>query len=159
MINYFKKIMKVTSISNKGIDLIKSFEGFESKAYVCPAGVVTIGYGATYWEDGRKIKLGETITQEKAIVLLNNMLIPYCKGVDSMTRDDVSQSQFDALVSFAYNCGLQALKGSTLLKKVNAMPNDMTIADEFLKWNKANGKALAGLTRRRKAESDMYFGL
>jgi len=148
---------KIFSIDNKGIDLIKQFEGFESKAYVCPAGVVTIGYGATYWLDGSKIVKGQTIDITKATELLKTMLSSYNKSVDSMTRDDISQNQFNALVSFAYNCGINALKGSTLLKKVNINPNDISIKDEFKKWNKANGKALQGLTNRRIAESNMYF--
>lgn len=148
---------KIFNIDNKGIDLIKSFEGFESKAYKCPAGVVTIGYGATYWLDGSKIVIGQTITEEKAVELLKAMLVSYNKAVDSMTRDDITQSQFNALVSFAYNCGINALKGSTLLKKVNLNPNDPFIEKEFLKWNKANGKPLSGLTNRRIAESKMYF--
>ena len=85
------------------------------------------------------------------------MLIPYEKGVDSFTRDDISQGQFDALVSFAYNVGLNALRNSTLIKKVNKNPSDPSIAKEFLKWNKVNGKALQGLTRRREAEAKLYF--
>ena len=148
---------KIINIDNKGIDLIKSFEGFESKAYKCPAGVVTIGYGATYWLDGSKIVIGQTITEEKAVELLKAMLVSYNKAVDSMTRDNITQGQFNALVSFAYNCGVNALKGSTLLKKVNLNPNDPSIEKEFLKWNKANGKVLSGLTNRRIAESKMYF--
>ena len=77
--------------------------------------------------------------------------------MDSFCRDDISQSQFDALVSFAYNLGTGALQKSTLIKKVNANPKDVTIADEFLKWNKANGIVLAGLTKRRQAEANLYF--
>jgi lysozyme len=77
--------------------------------------------------------------------------------VDSFCRDDISQSQFDALCSFAYNVGIGNLQKSTLIKKVNTNPSDPTIKDEFIKWNKGAGKVLAGLTKRRQAESDLYF--
>jgi lysozyme len=74
-----------------------------------------------------------------------------------MAVDTITQNQFNALVSFAYNLGAQSLKGSTLLKKVNANPNDPTIAVEFLKWVNAGGRKVAGLVRRREAEANLYF--
>ena len=150
--------MKVTKASQKGLDLIKRFEGLELKSYKCPAGIPTIGYGNTYYPSGSKVKLTDpAITKEKAEELLKFLLGSYEKSVDSFCRDDISQNQFDALVSFAYNCGVNSLKSSTLLKKVNANPNDPTIKAEFLKWNKASGRVLAGLTKRRQAEADLYF--
>lgn len=150
--------MKVTKASQKGLDLIKRFEGLELKPYKCPAGIPTIGYGNTYYPSGSKVKLTDpVITKEKAEELLKFLLGSYEKSVDSFCRDDISQNQFDALVSFAYNCGVNSLKSSTLLKKVNANPNDPTIKAEFLKWNKASGRVLAGLTKRRQAEADLYF--
>ena len=150
--------MKVTKASQKGLDLIKRFEGLELKPYKCPAGIPTIGYGNTYYPSGSKVKLTDpAITKEKAEELLKFLLGSYEKSVDSFCRDDISQNQFDALVSFAYNCGVNNLKSSTLLKKVNANPNDPTIKAEFLKWNKASGRVLAGLTKRRQAEADLYF--
>ena len=85
------------------------------------------------------------------------MLVSFEKYVDSYCRDDINQNQFDALVSFAYNLGPANLKSSTLLKKVNANPEDETIAAEFMKWVKAGGKTLKGLVRRREAESQLYF--
>lgn len=150
--------MKVIKASQKGLDLIKRFEGLELKPYKCPAGIPTIGYGNTYYPSGSKVKLTDpVITKEKAEELLKFLLGSYEKSVDSFCRDDINQNQFDALVSFAYNCGVNNLKSSTLLKKVNANPNDPTIKAEFLKWNKANGRVLAGLTKRRQAEADLYF--
>jgi lysozyme len=126
--------------------------------YVCDGGINTIGYGNTYYTNGKKVTLQDKpITKQQAEELLKNSLSTYEKAVDSFCRDDISQSQFDALVSFAYNLGTGALQKSTLIKKVNANPKDITIADEFLKWNKANGRVLAGLTRRRKAEANLYF--
>lgn len=150
--------MKVTKASQKGLDLIKRFEGLELKPYKCPAGIPTIGYGNTYYPSGSKVKLTDpAITKEKAEELLKFLLGSYEKDVDSFCRDDINQNQFDALVSFAYNCGPRSLKSSTLLKKVNTNPKDVTIADEFMKWNKAGGRVLVGLTRRRQAEADLYF--
>lgn len=150
--------MKVTTISKKGKDLIKKYEGFRAKPYLCPAKVPTIGYGATYYPDGRKVKLTDSaISEGFATNLLEVMLTPYEKAVDSFCRDDISQNQFDALVSFAYNLGVTALKGSTLLKKVNTNPNDKTIKNEFLKWVNAGNKKLQGLVNRRTEESELYF--
>lgn len=141
-----------------GISLIKEFEGFDSKAYKCCAGVWTIGYGATYYMDGTPVKEGDTITKEEAEKLLNEMSEEkYGVYVDKYVTSDINQYQRDALISFAYNCGNANLKSSTLLKKININPNDKTIRNEFLKWNKSGGKVIAGLTRRREAEADLYF--
>ena len=150
--------MKITKLSQKGLELIKSFEGLSLKPYVCAGGINTIGYGNTYYTNGKKVTLQDKpITKEQAEELIKHSLSTYEKAVDSFCRDDISQSQFDALVSFAYNLGTGALQKSTLIKKVNANPQDPTIKAEFLKWNKASGRVLAGLTRRRQAEANLYF--
>ena len=150
--------MKITKISNLGLELIKKYEGFKAKAYLCPANVITIGYGSTYYENGTKVKLTDPpITQERATELLEALLVSYERSVDSYCVDTINQNQFDALCSFAYNCGVGNLKSSTLLKKVNKNPNDPTIKDEFLKWNKGGGKVLTGLTKRRIEEAQLYF--
>lgn len=150
--------MKITKISNLGLELIKKYEGFKAKAYLCPANVITIGYGSTYYEDGTKVKLTDSpITQERATELLEALLVSYERSVDSYCVDTINQNQFDSLCSFAYNCGVGNLKSSTLLKKVNKNPNDPTIKDEFLKWNKGGGKVLTGLTKRRIEEAQLYF--
>jgi lysozyme len=150
--------MKITKLSQKGLELIKQFEGLKLKPYLCPASIATIGYGNTYYPNGQKVKLTDpAITQEKADELLKFLLVSYEKAVDSFCHDDISQGNFDALTSFAYNLGTNALQKSTLIKKVNANPKDVTIADEFLKWNKANGRVLVGLTKRRQAEANLYF--
>lgn len=152
--------MKITKTGQKGIKLIKEFEGFRSKPYLCSANVPTIGYGATYYPGGKKVTLNDSaITEDYASQLLISMLDSYEKAVDSFCRDDINQDQFDALVSFAYNLGNGSLKSSTLLKKVNANPNDPTIRDEFMKWVNGGGKKLPGLVRRRQAEADLYFGV
>ena len=150
--------MKILVCNQFGIDLIKKFEGFKSNPYKCPAGVNTIGYGSTFYPEGNKVKLTDpAITEEKATELLMDLLKPFQRSVDSFCRDDVNSNQFSALCSFCYNVGPNNLKGSTLLKKVNKDPNDLTIRDEFLKWNKSGGKTLTGLTIRRMAEAKLYF--
>jgi len=149
---------KVLHLSQKGLDLIKQFEGLKLKPYLCPASICTIGYGNTYYPDGTKVKLTDpAITAQKAEELLKFLVQSYEKGVDSFCRDDINQNQFDALTSFAYNVGVGNLQKSTLIKKVNLNPNDPAIRIEFMKWNKGAGKVLAGLTRRRQAEADLYF--
>ena len=144
------------SISKVGIDLIKSFEGCYLKAYKCPAGVWTIGWGTTEAIDGVKPHEGMVITQKQADELLIKNLKGYENAVNKYVTYSINQNQFDALVSFAYNCGNGALKTSTLLKKLNA--GDVHgAANEFLRWNKANGKVLNGLTRRREAERKLFL--
>lgn len=137
-------------ISQKGIDLIKSFEGCRLAAYKCPAGVWTIGYGHT-----SGVRAGQKITQKQAEDFLKSDLQVYEKGVEKAVRVKLNQNQFDALVSFSFNCGLGALKNSTLLKKLNAGDYKGASA-EFPRWNKANGRILAGLKRRRKAEKTLF---
>lgn len=144
-------------LNKAGADLIKSFEGCKLTAYRCSANKETIGYGNTFYEDGSPVKLGDTITQERAESLFIMISDSFAAKVKPLITSAVTENQFGALVSFAYNCGIANLKSSTLLRKVNANPNDPTIAAEFAKWNKAGGKVLAGLTRRRKAEADLYF--
>ena len=149
---------KITTISNECINLVKQFEGFYSKPYLCPSQVPTIGYGSILYENGKKVTLNDpAITEERAIELMRWELNKKAIEVDAMTTDAINQYQFDALVSFAYNCGSGALKGSTLLKRVNANPNDPTIKDAFLMWVKADGKTLKGLVNRRNAEANLYF--
>ena len=150
--------MKVTKIGPNGLKLIKEFEGLVLKPYKCAAGVWTIGYGNTFYADGRKVQpTDQPITQQVADELLLKTLSSFERRVDSMVLDDINQNQFDALVSFAFNCGTQNLLKSTLLKKINVNPNNITIRDEFMKWTRVNGKVLKGLERRRKAEADLYF--
>lgn len=150
--------MKITKIGNEGINLIKRFEGLKLKPYICPAGVPTIGYGNTFYENGTRVKMTDpAITEERATELLKNSLISFEKYVDSYCIDTITQNQFDALVSFCFNVGPANLKKSTLLKKVNANSNDESIRAEFMKWTKGGGRVLKGLVTRRTAEADLYF--
>lgn len=137
--------------SEKGINLIKKFEGCKLTAYKCPAGIWTIGYGHT-----RNVHKGEVITQQQADELLKQDLLVYEEGINVM-KLNINQNQFDSLVSFAFNLGLGALQKSTLLKRIKVNPNDPKIKDEFLRWSYAGGKQLKGLLLRRQAECDLYF--
>ena len=144
-------------LNKEGADLIKEFEGCKLKAYQCSAKKWTIGYGNTFYEDGKPVLPGHAITQEKANQLFEIIANDFSAKVAKLVTANVSENQFGALVSFAYNCGIANLQKSTLLRKVNANHNDPTIRAEFLKWNKAGGKVLAGLTRRREAEANLYY--
>ena len=116
---------KITKTGTAGIELIKKFEGFMSKPYKCPAGIPTIGYGATFYPDGKKVTMSDkALTEAEGTALLASMLTKFEQYVDSYCIDTITQNQFDALVSFCYNLGPNNLKTSTLLKKVNANPND-----------------------------------
>ena len=143
--------------SQNCINMIKMFEGFRAKPYKCPAGVPTIGYGSTFYSNGKKVTLKDKpITEQDATNLLTTVVTNFSSGVSKLLKIQVTQNQFDALVDFAYNVGIGNLKSSTLLKKVNAK-NFSGAALEFIKWNKADGKVLPGLTKRRTAEKDLFI--
>ena len=144
-------------ISNKLKELVKEFEGCKLTSYVCSAGHNTIGYGNTFYENGVKVKPGDKITQQRAEELLDVILIKFVQQTNELIKSNVNQNQRDALTDFAYNCGVGNLKSSTLLKLVNANPNDPEIRTQFMRWNKGGGKVLNGLTRRREAEANLYF--
>lgn len=144
--------------SDKGLQLIKQFEGFSARPYRCPAGIPTIGYGATYYPDGRRVTMQDKpVSEADATAMLRSMLASYEAGVSRYVQVPVTQGQFDAMVSFAYNIGLSALKNSTLLRLVNAR-DWQGAAAQFPRWNRAGGKVLPGLTRRREAERVMFLG-
>ncbi|MFZ5192727.1 lysozyme [Enterobacter roggenkampii] len=142
--------------SEKGIAVIKQFEGCKLTAYQDSVGVWTIGYGWTQPVDGKPIRAGMTIKQETAERLLKTGLVSYESDVSRLVKVGVTQGQFDALVSFTYNLGARSLSTSTLLRKLNA-GDYAGAADEFLRWNKAGGKVLNGLTRRREAERALFL--
>jgi lysozyme len=146
-------------INKAGFDLIKTFEGCRLKAYKCSAGVVTIGYGSTYYPNRSPIKITDKLNSvQDAEDLLFVTVEEFENNVSALFYNvTLTQNQFNALVSFAFNLGVGALAKSTLLKKAKLNPNDKTIALEFAKWVNAGGKKLPGLIRRRKAESDLYF--
>ncbi|EIZ8938103.1 lysozyme [Salmonella enterica] len=145
--------------SPKGIALIKQFEGCSLIAYPDPGtggAPWTIGYGWTHPVDGKPVKPGMKIEQETADRLLKTGLVSYENDVLKLAKVKLTQGQFDALVSFAYNVGSRSLSTSALLKKLN--DGDVKgAADEFPRWNKAGGKVLNGLTRRREAERALFL--
>ena len=143
-------------VNKAGKDLIKRFEGCKLKAYKCPAGLWTISWGLTFYPDGTKVKEGDVITQQQAEDYFNAIVDDFAKKVDALIKSNVSENNFSALVSFAYNVGMGNFQRSTLLRKVNANPKDTTIRAEFMKWTKANNVVLKGLVRRREAEAKLY---
>ncbi|AOP86667.1 muraminidase [Enterobacter kobei] len=142
--------------SDKGIALIKEFEGCKLTAYQDSVGVWTIGFGWTQPVDGKPIRAGMTIKQETAERLLKTGLVSYESDVSRLVKAGLTQGQFDALVSFTYNLGARSLSTSTLLRKLNS-GDYAGAADEFPRWNKAGGKVLNGLTRRREAERALFL--
>jgi len=145
-------------LDNKGYLFITKHEGLSLKPYLCPAKIPTIGYGNTYYSDGKRVTLlDKEITKQQAFDMFKEIANRFGKRVDELVTSNINQNQFNALVSFAYNVGTGNFSSSTLLKKVNKNPNDLTIKAEFLRWNKAGGKVLNGLTNRRNEEADLYF--
>ena len=142
--------------SSSCTSLIREFEGFVASAYLCPANVWTIGIGTTVYPNGAKVKKGDKCTQDQALEYLQHDLRSFEKTVNDSVKVPLSQNQFDALVSLAYNIGSGAFKNSTLLKKLNAK-DYAGAADQFLVWNKGGGKVLKGLIRRRDAERALFL--
>lgn len=147
-------VVRPTLTSAKGIELIKHFEGKKLSAYLDPVGIPTIGYGHT-----KTARMGQVISSERAEELLRQDLATFENGIRHAVSVKMSQPQFDALVSWAFNVGLGAARSSTLLRKLNAGSYNGA-AEEFKRWNKGtiNGRlvVLPGLTRRRKAEELMF---
>lgn len=139
--------------SDKGIEFIIKEEGEVLHAYRCQAGVWTIGVGHT-----GGVTPDMKITKEQSRELLKADLCRFEKAVNETIKHQLLQHQFDALVSFSFNVGTEAFRKSTLAKKINANAPWNEIRAEFLRWNKAGGRVLAGLTSRRKREAKLYYG-
>ena len=136
-----------------GVTLIKEFEGFVPKSYLCPAGVLTIGYGST----GTHVKRGMTVTREEGEALLRYDLLRFERGVEVLTQGvPTTDNQFAAMVSLAFNIGLAAFTKSTVLKQ-HRKGNRQRAAAAFLLWIKGGGRKLPGLVRRRNAERKLYL--
>lgn len=144
----------------KALQIIKAAEGCKLKAYLCPAGIPTIGAGHTKTVTLADVKRGKTITQNEADRLLALDLAEFEKGVARLVKVPLTDNQFGALVSFAFNVGLGALSSSTLLKKINGKASIAEIGKSWLQWDKARVKGvltpLRGLTIRRQAEFDLF---
>jgi lysozyme len=146
-------------ISQAGIDLLKGFEGLKLNAYLCTSGVVTIGFGSTFYADKSPVKMGDKLKDKQAAEeLLKVTLLSFESTINGLFYNvTLKQNQFDALVCFVYNIGPNAFASSTLLKKAKVNPNDKAIQLEFNKWINSGGKKSKGLIDRRKAESKLYF--
>lgn len=145
-------------LNDDGYKLICEFEGLRLKPYLCSNRISTIGYGNTYYPNGKRVTLlDDAITKEYAFEIFKTIADKFAKRVDEMVKTELTQNQFNALVSFAYNVGTGAFATSTLLKKVNVNPNDVAIKNEFLKWVRANKKVIQGLANRRNKEALIYF--
>ena len=144
-------------IGAEGLKLIKEFEGCKLLSYKCPAGVWTIGIGSTRYADGTPVKANQALPNEDAAMqLLAKTLAHYEHEVNAL-KVELSQNEFDALVCLCYNIGTANLISSTLVRMLKAKEPKSEIAEQFLRWNKAGGKVLAGLTRRRNAEAELFL--
>lgn len=139
------------STNTDGVKIITTYEGLSLKSYLCPAGVWTIGYGHT---DG--VKRGDTITREQAESMLLDDLVLFEQAVRNGLEIEVNENQFSALVAFVYNVGAGAYEKSTLLRKINA-GDFVGASKEFARWNKAGGRVLPGLVKRRQAEMELFL--
>ena len=144
------------SVSNLGVDLICGFEGKRLVAYDDGVGVWTIGFGTTIYPNGIKVKKGDTCTEAQAKEYMAHDLKKFELAVSNVVTVPLSQNQFDALVSLAYNIGTNAFKNSTLVKKLNA-GDYQGAADQFTVWNKGGGKVLQGLVNRRAKERELFL--
>ncbi|MGN5765684.1 lysozyme [Acinetobacter calcoaceticus] len=142
--------------SQTGINLITSFEDLKLSAYLCPAGVWTIGFGTTVYPNGNRVKQVDKCTEAQAKAYFAHDLNRFERTVNGSVAVPLSQNQFDALVSLTYNIGETAFKNSTLLEMLNA-GNYRGAADQFLVWNKSKGQVLNGLVRRRKTERELFL--
>jgi GH24 family phage-related lysozyme (muramidase) len=141
----------------RGLALIKEFEGCKLAAYQCPAGILTIGIGSTHYGDGTPVTKNRTLPTEKAaIALLAATIGQYEKAVNAVDAE-LTQNEFDALVCLCYNIGAGNFASSTLVKMLNAGEDKEEVAKQFVRWNKAGGKVMAGLTRRRNAEAELFL--
>lgn len=157
--------MEIKSMDQAGLNFLIKEEGLVLKPYLDSVGIPTIGVGCTYYEDGTRVKMTDPpISKERAILLFRNVLKNYETAVWSVTRDDINQNQFNALVSICYNIGVGSnlgskvggFKGSTLLKRVNKDPHDLIgITEAFKMWKNAGGKPI--LLNRRIREAKLYF--
>lgn len=146
-------------ISDNGVKFICTAEGFKSSAYLCPAGVWTIGYGNTFYEDNTPVKDGDTVTKDEAMQLFRSVLKRFENAVNKRITQPLTQNQFDALVSICFNIGITGFKNSTLARVISKDPNDKDIKRCFEMWRYAtvNGVKKPILLSRRKKEHKLYF--
>lgn len=154
-----RKPLAALALTLAAIGGVATHEGFRDKAYIpVPGDVPTIGYGATTYADGSKVKIGDTITRQEADKLLGNKLNMFEAGVKSCVKVPLAQNEYEAYVSLAYNIGTSAFCGSSLVKKLNTY-DYKGACNEILKWDKFRGKPLNGLTIRRAKENKQCLGI
>jgi lysozyme len=142
---------------NKGMPIIRKYEGLRLRAYICPSGLPTIGYGATFYENGSRVQMGDVITIDRADKLLHLQVKLFADEVKRIVKSELNENQLGALTSFCFNVGGARFASSTLAKKANANPNDPTIRAEFMRWTRGGGKVLPGLVKRREEEANLYY--
>ena len=140
-------------------EVIKDFEGFESKPYLCPANVPTIGYGSTMYTNGERVTMDDPeITEEQAEAMLLDTIKGVEKQVKNVLEVKLPAHKLAALISFTYNVGIGNFANSTLLAWINSNPDFSRIPEQFRRWNKGGGRVLNGLLRRREAEVALWIG-
>jgi lysozyme len=144
-------------IGSEGLKLIKEFEGCKLLSYKCPAGVWTIGIGSTRYADGSPVKANQALPNEEAALMLLTKTVASYEHTVNTIGIELAQNEYDALVSLCYNIGSGNFVSSTLVKMLKAGEPKSEVAKQFLRWDKAGGKPLAGLTRRRNAEAELFL--
>lgn len=150
-------------LNDKAINLIAEFEGYSDRPYFATEeerkkGIVTIGYGMTFYPNGKKVSINDSILNKNtAIQYLGDLAEKFSLKVSKLIKQELTSNQFNAVVSLVYNIGIENFRTSTILKLININPNDANIAKQFLRWNKQNGIEVKGLTNRRIKESSLYF--
>jgi len=150
---------KKRSAAKIAAEVIKEFEGYSSKPYLCPANVPTIGYGSTMYKNGERVTMDDPeITQEQAMEMLMDTIKSVEKQVKNVVEVKLPAHKLAALISFTYNVGIGNFSNSTLLAWLNSNPDFSRIPEQFRRWNKGGGKVLNGLIRRREAEVALWIG-
>lgn len=144
-------------IGSEGLKLIKEFEGCKLLSYKCPAGVWTIGIGSTRYADGSPVKANQALPNEEAALMLLTKTVASYEHTVNTIGIELTQNEYDALVCLCYNIGSGNFVSSTLVKMLKAGEPKSEVAKQFLRWDKAGGKPLAGLTRRRNAEAELFL--
>jgi lysozyme len=144
-------------IGSEGLKLIKEFEGCKLLSYKCPAGVWTIGIGSTRYADGSPVKANQALPNEGAALMLLTKTVAAYEHTVNTVGVELTQNEYDALVSLCYNIGSGNFVSSTLVKMLKAGEPKSEVAKQFLRWDKAGGKPLAGLSRRRNAEAELFL--
>lgn len=152
-----KPVQSELRTSDKGLAIIQEFEGFRSKAYRCPAGIWTIGYGHTSAAGMPHVYKGMTVTKEEAKALLKRDVVQYERAVLNYVRVSMTQNEFDALVSFCYNIGVTAFSKSSVVRFLNSGKKGL-VGSGLALWTKGGGKVLPGLVKRRAMECDLFYG-